>query len=223
MTGAFKGDYRFVTRSQAGPGRPVSDPERSWALTVKQPLASLLIDGVETILTKSLPPPVELIGRDIFLHAGQGHVAYKHFSPLQETRATRHFGASLQTLRNGEDDAGTGRAVQGALLGFSRLVAAYVISNTINGRVYASLHDADTRRALGVWRDYDGAACPPGDVSARRWAWCFDSPTRFRVPEPMIGAGYLYDLEKHRDRIAREAARVASLEAGALEQQRRTS
>lgn len=218
MSYEFENDCRFVTRSSASNGRPPSDKYRDWCLSVKQPLASLIVDGKARAITKSGPPPVELYRCDLFIHAGGGDIPFKYFTDAAKEMTEAHFGRSLKVLRHGDpENDGAGRAIHGALIGKARLISAFKIGRELDGVAYASLKDNDARHAVGAWREFDGKVRVIGDAKPGRWVWVFQAPEVFAAPEPMPGSGYVFDLEKWRGVLAAQAAREDALERQAVE------
>ncbi len=66
-----------------------SDPSLTWAVSVAQPLASLLVAGETFLLVRDAPPPRALIGRDVLIHAGRTPLTFKSFSDAARARAER--------------------------------------------------------------------------------------------------------------------------------------
>ncbi len=203
MTDPFD-DIRFES------GR--SDPARVWCLSVKQPLASLICEGGPGCVVKTTPPPVELMGKVLVIHAGQGDYTLRSFSPAAERAVIGHFGRPPKELRARLGPAGL---VHGAVIGEARLVAAFVIGQVVEGCVHASVSARDRGgpysggRHMGIWSEFDGVPGVLGQPVAGRWLWAFERVRAYSEPEALKGFGGIFDLNKGRAIRAGQAQREA--------------
>ena len=188
----------------------VSDYRRAWALTLKEPIAGLMVAGKIWAFTKSTPPPRRLIGQRIHFQAGQALVKIgpvKENVPLQKMISIAS-GAEPDAWRQGLDVLSKKNA--GKVLGSAVLRAAFVTGGlrpiTDHGVCAVSFRpDSNAPRYLGEWRSFDGRTIiPVGNWSAPsrtartwRWAWCFSDPQlNPKSDERLKGFGGLWDLEK---------------------------
>ncbi len=168
------------------PGR--SDPDRKWALSVKQPLAGMVAMGSTPLVTKSTPPPRQLVGRRIALHAGAGEVPYKEFSEDAEAWARKQWGASLQELRK--------LLPRGGVIATVQLEAAYRIGRALHRKVYAAPPNRYSANYHGSWHLYDDVYLfEQGTDFAGRWVWALTEPKLCADLVPLRGHGGIFDLE----------------------------
>ena len=203
-------DGRTYHALEFEPGR--SDPDKKWALSVKQPLAGLVAMGTTPLITKSLPPPAELVGKRIALHAGAGHVPYKEFSEDAAEWAHKKWGASLSELRQ--------MLPHGGVIATVKLEAAYKIGRAMHRKIYAAPPNRYGSSYKGPWHPYDGAYFfEQGTGFAGRWAWALTEPKLCPDFVPLRGHGGIFDLVGAMDleaqRVADEAAHGHKQGAGA--------
>lgn len=168
-----------------------SDPERKWALSVKQPLAALIARGLTRIVTKSQAPPPELIGKRIALHAGAGNVPYKAFSEHAAEWAKAAFGAELRDLRH--------LLPHGGVIATVELEAAFRIGRVIDGHAWANPLGKFSAHYAGRWKGHDGTRVfEQGDIDGR-WAWALTAPELCKRTVPLRGYGGIFDLERARE------------------------
>lgn len=176
-----------------------SDPNRKWALSVKQPLAGMIAMGKTAIITKSTAPPAELIGKRIALHAGAGHQPYKEFTPDAEQWAHAIWGVGLPELR--------ALLPRGGIIATVELSAAFRIGRVMQGKCYAYPGSQYAAHYAGIWADYDGTYIfEQGEVDPGRWAWCLTAPRLCENLVSLKGYGGIFDLDGAR---AVERERVA--------------
>jgi hypothetical protein len=212
MTPAFE-DIRYQ------PGR--SDPTRDWALSVKQPLASMLIGGAAFCVVKKERPPVEMIGRGIVLHAGKGDFPMRGFGDLARQKTEAHFGCKLADLRERHGGAGL---PHGAIIGEVRLIGAMCIGQTVNGWTHGSLSPRHRGgpysggQNLGRWAEFDPSPGVIGTLTAGRWLWGFERVCAYAEPETFKGFGGLFDLRKGRAIRVSQTAKARAADARAFEE-----
>lgn len=172
-------DVRFETG--------LSDPERDWCISLRQPIASLIAQGALRCFTKRFPPPRKMIGRDIFIHAGGGDVPYNRFDADQRLATELHLQTSLPEARESLS--------RHVVLAKARLVAGYKFGRVSNGVLYPSVRESDWRLHVGRWEDfraYDGLFI--GEFEKDRWVWWLED-VREIEPQPLKGYAGLFDLE----------------------------
>ena len=145
------------------------------AITLHQPYAQLIADGRKPYETRSWPPPRDLIGNRIAIHAGQ-------------SRAGADFAQKL----------GMTDLPIGAVLATAVLVAAHKIHD--RWRMDGVLYQASSLRKLSMQPDDDpdfrGERFPIdeyGDYSPGRWAWRLVDVVVLDPPIPARGAQGLWN------------------------------
>lgn len=165
----------------------ISDPDRDWCISLKQPMASLIADGSLQCFTLGMPPPFTFIGRRIFIHAGGSDLPYKVFSDEQRKAVQMRFGQTLEAARRD--------LPKGMIVASAEIRAAYIVGRAGEGVVWSSPKEKDWTRALGDWE-----ACSPfrglflGDWSYGQWAW-FLKDMRPEPHRALKGFSGLFDLE----------------------------
>lgn len=175
------------------------------ALTLWQPWASLVIEGVKTIETRSWPCPPTLIGERIAIHAAAKRPRsewFGHYGPPEGDPRDRYEMDGC--YRSTESAAGGDFLYEwvgplGAVLGTARVIECVPI---VDGERYRGVE-----RAL---RSYRGTAEFPdgmlelceengisdwtptgqvayGDYEPGRYAWLLDKVDKFDVPIPAKG------------------------------------
>ena len=148
------------------------------AITLHQPWATLIAEGIKTIETRSWAPPSYLIGQRIAIHAGKTIGSrvdnYDAWRPLD----------SLMIV--------TG-VPTGAIVAMAKLVdACHITDNDGVWAEGASINDGVTL-ALEVDRY--------GDFSIGRWLWCLDDIQP--LPQPIPARGYQGELYGKVDKSSR--------------------
>lgn len=167
------------------PGK--SDPSKRWALSVKQPLAGMVAMESTAVITKSSPPPAELIGKRIALHAGLGDVPYKEFSEDAEAWARKRWGVGLPELRR--------LLPHGGVIATVKLEAAYKIGRAMFRKVYAKPPNKYGSLYMGRWHLYDGVYFfEQGKDFEGRWVWALTEPKLCPDLVPLRGYGGVFDL-----------------------------
>lgn len=188
-------------------GAASNDVTRDWCLSVAQPMASLLIAGRINCLFKSFPPPVAMVGRSFYIHAGQGDLPYKHFADWQRRAVQMELGRTLEAARRD--------LPKGQVLGKVRLLAANIVGAAGERVLYASPKAAHVSLAMGDWQDFDRFVdLYVGDAAKGRWVWWVDLPVAIE-PEPLKGQSMLFDLEHARALRSRECSPLSSGEPDA--------
>ncbi len=147
------------------------------ALTVRQPWASLIAQGTKRCETRGWPPPKQLIGQRLAIHAGQARLP-RDLS-AQETAAIE-AGLGLSAARWAELPFGAlvcTAVMEGAYRvgANSRHPRRLKITETVSGSVSMDaieLEAAETRF---------------GDFSAGRWAWLLREIELIDPPIPATG------------------------------------
>lgn len=187
-----------------------SDPDRKWAITLPEPVGSLIIAGKIWAFTSSQPPPRRLVGKRLTIHGGQGLVK---ITPLKDAPASQKLieltsGTGEGGWRDGLNILSTRHA--GKVLGSALLSAAFGLGRavmTTKDAPIVSSYRPDSRAEYyrGNWRDFDGRSMAvfgdwsSPDKKARkvRWVWCFCDPHLSGACDtPINGFGGLWDLDK---------------------------
>lgn len=183
------------------------DPDRFWAITRAQPVASLVVSGALWGFTRSVPPPPQLVGKRIIITAGGGHHPFKDAGEDGKAAVLAYCGIEVSPA---EIPAGREKMFRGAVktlprfqsVGAVRLAAAFKIGNAIDGQVYADIRPGTAFSAptvRGVWKEFDGRALPRLEELTRgRWMWCFDAAHEFDLDKRVAvkGFGDLWDYER---------------------------
>lgn len=193
-----------------------SDPARNWAITRRQPIASLAVSGAIWAFSRSVPPPTLMIGRRLIVTAGSSHYPFKVADGNGREAVLGLFsddvphGAGLE----GDDDAGDQEKLYrarvkclpfGQSVGAVRLAAAFIVGNIIDGVVYADSRPGSQHslgpgeRAMGTWREFDRRVLPAGEhIKRGDWLWCFDKAHEFELDHRVAVKGFagLWDYEK---------------------------
>ena len=140
-------------------------PHTKWALTLHQPWASLISEGLKTEETRSWPPPASIIGTRIAIHAGK-----------------QKIDADGRYLLNLLDD-------EGPALPMGVVVCTAMLAGT-----FQVLGVEQTTGAVRIVKGSDrGALQPPyeadnyGDWSPGRWIWCLEDVRKMKHPVPTRG------------------------------------
>lgn len=183
------------------------DPDRNWAITRQQPVASLLVSGALWGFSRSVPPPAPLIGRRLIVTAGGGHEPFK----AADIAGMEAVGSYCGGLGEVDGEAEMRKAYGAAVhtlpvkmsVGAVRLAAAYQIGHVSpEGIVYADIKPVgryQAPRQMGIWKEFDRRKLPIVEKLERgRWMWCFDAHHEFdldfRVRMP--GFAGIWDYEK---------------------------
>jgi hypothetical protein len=134
------------------------------ALTIWQPWASFLALGLTPFETRPWPPPQQLIGERIALHA-----------------AARPVGGDTRTWAS---RAGAPALPLGQVIATAVLAAAYRLGPDTTGtgvhQVHARIGPSSARREVVKADQF-------GDFKPGRWAWYFTGPERLTPPVPVHG------------------------------------
>ena len=164
-----------------------SDPNRRWALSVKQPLAALVARGITPLVIKSKLPPPELMGKRIALHAGAGDVPYKDFSEHAASWTKVIWGVELSDLRLA--------LPKSAVIATVKLEAAFRVKRVAEARAYAHRGNAYSAPFAGLWERHDTRPVFEMGPIEGRYAWALTEPKLCARPVPLKGMGGLFDLE----------------------------
>ncbi len=163
-----------------------SDPERDWCITLPQPWAELTLRGVRWAEDRRGPPPPELIGKIIHLHASAGIMALKHVDEAGREDAERILGSGFRDL--------THDLPRGQMIGRVRLTGAFRIGGLQAGRVVRARMRGSAGH-LGDWRAYDGNVLHRwGDHSSPRWLWVLEAVDRSGAGEALKAYAGVFDL-----------------------------
>ena len=183
------------------------DPERNWAITRAQPVASLAVAGLLWGFSRSVAPPAPLMGRRLIITAGGGHEPFKDAEASGHQALAGYCGVDISPA---EIPSGREKIYREAVktlpvsmsVGAVRLAAAFQISRVLEGRVFADIRPGTAYsgpRGLGIWREFDGMPLPIVEKLERgRWMWCFDSAHEFDLDmrKPVKGFGGIWDFVK---------------------------
>ena len=142
------------------------------AITVHQPYASLIAEGVKTIETRSWKPPQALIGKRIAIHAAKRKIGEQEWidMPMGITKTMYDlFGARWRME-----------------VPYGAVVATATILNVTQVE-YLSEHEGK------MYAVCDEAVCdeievdPYGDFNDGRWLWILDDIQKLAAPIPAIG------------------------------------
>ncbi len=178
------------------PGK--SDPNRRWAVSIKEPMAALIAMGKTALVCKSARPPSDLMGKRIALHAGAGHVPYGQFTDHAAAWAFAAFGAELKALRH--------LLPHGGIIATVKLEAAFRVGRVIDGHVWANPKGHYSVSYMGTWHRHDGARIFEVGETTGRWVWALTEPKLCANLVPLRGYGGVFDLEGAQQLEARNAA-----------------
>ena len=143
-----------------------------YAITLRQPWATLIALGIKTVETRSWPAPERLLGQVIAVHAGKRVVRRPGDRIEQELRA-----------RLGEEWS---RAIPAGAVVATATLAGMAQVEYVDLPSGHAVHDIGTETGCAV-----GAARtridPWGDFSARRWLWFLTDVAALSVPIPAVG------------------------------------
>lgn len=183
------------------------DPDRNWAITRQQPVASLLVSGALWGFSRSVAPPAQLMGRRLIITAGGGHEPFKDADASGMDALEAYCGGFGECEDEAARRKAYAREVHGlpssVSVGAVKLAAAYKIGNVApDGTVYADLKNPGPYKAptqMGIWREFDRRKLPMVEKLERgRWMWCFSAHHAFDLDfrVPMAGFGGIWDYEK---------------------------
>lgn len=182
------------------------DPSRSWAITRKQPVASLLVSGGIWGFCRNTAPPRELVGRRLIITAGGDHEPFRDAEESGWDAVAAYCG---QAISPAEIPSGRKRIYAEAVktlpvsqtVGSARLVAAFKIHRVMGGALYADVRAPSGFSAppmMGVWKEFEGRPLPMVEkLEPGRWVWCFEEPHEFDLDarEAIKGFGGIWDLD----------------------------
>lgn len=186
------------------------DPARNWAITRRQPVASLVVSGALWGFSRSVPPPTPLMGRRLIITAGGGHETFKAAAPSGWDAVARYCGQAVspaeipETRKRLYAEAVKTLPVSQSV-GAVRLAAAFQIANVIGDTVYADVRTGGPysgARQMGIWREFDQRDLPQVERLERgRWMWCFDAHHEFDLDarKAVKGFGGVWDYVKGLD------------------------
>lgn len=183
------------------------DPARFWAVTRRQPVASLLVAGLIWGFSRSVPPPAPLIGKRLIVTAGGDHHPFKQAGRSGEDAVFDYCGVAVSIA---EIPSGRARMFRDAVhtlpvsqsVGAVRLAAAFQIANVIDDVVYADVRQGgaySAPRQMGIWQEFDKRPLARvEDLRRGRWMWCFDAAHEFDLDRrvKLKGFGGIWDYEK---------------------------
>lgn len=183
------------------------DPARFWAVTRRQPVASLLVAGLIWGFSRSVPPPAPLIGKRLIVTAGGDHHPFKQAGRSGEDAVFDYCGVAVSIA---EIPSGRARMFREAVhtlpasqsVGAVRLAAAFQIANVIDDVVYADVRQGgaySAPRQMGIWQEFDKRPLARvEDLRRGRWMWCFDAAHEFDLDRrvKLKGFGGIWDYEK---------------------------
>ena len=149
-----------------------SSTDPMYAITLHQPWASLVAQGVKTIETRSWPAPARLIGQTIAIHAGK-RVVRQPSVPIEEELQARLGEEWRRTIPAG---AVLATAV---LAGMARVAHVDLLTGH-------AVHDGRTEVGCAVrsgWTLID----PWGDFRPGRWLWFLTNVHALPEPVPAVG------------------------------------
>lgn len=180
------------------------------ALTVRQPWASLIVEGVKRVETRTRPCPAKYIGQRVAIHAGASTAALQQQLTLGPFVAYRQADAWRLLDQRPERGQWTDRWVElplGAIVGSARIIGSYPMIETgapmpnaafVHARSFAGTRYEWTfgrlvrdRYGSTVGREIDyeltdlvRAELPYGDWRPSRWAWLLDDARSCRARCP---------------------------------------
>ena len=179
--------------------QPGRDPDRNWAITRAQPVASLAVAGKLWGFSRSVPPPAPLMGKRLILTAGGSHEPFKDAAPSGWAAVADYCG---QEISIAEIPSGRERLYREAVktlpvsqsVGAVRLVAGFQIARVVDGQVYADVRPGTAYsgpRGLGIWKEFDGQPLPIVEkLTPGRWMWCFDAHHEFDLDRRVSVKGW---------------------------------
>ena len=150
-----------------------------YALTIHQPWAQLIADGVKTMETRSWAPPLNMIGKSIGIHAGK-----QPLPPVIELEIKKYL---LYTYNFGWAN----KLPFGAVIATATLAEYYYITevkdqNTVIGTLVPFSKEFHILNEKKVPTD------PFGDYSVGRYAWVFKDVKKLDKPVPARGKQKLW-------------------------------
>ena len=149
-----------------------------YAITLWQPWASLIAEGVKQYETRSWKPPWHLIGQRIAIHAAKRKITTEPYP----------FGLPSDVFH--EMDKRYGR-MWWNILPYGAIVATAELAGFFHIEGYA---DKDQKQVIGVWEDRQVIGQketidtdPFGDYSPGRYAWLLQSVTKLHEPVSVRG------------------------------------
>ena len=160
------------------------------ALTLWQPWATLIAEGVKTIETRSWAPPKSLIHQRIAIHA-----AKREMRPFDEWNA-----AILEALRKCPPalDSYDG-CPRGAVLATARLVCAHEIAYQHGAivQMHPGLHPGNALECRHYCQWAWGCPVDPfGDFTPGRWLWFLEDIEKLPEPIPAKGRQGLWEWKR---------------------------
>ena len=149
--------------------------ETIWALTLHQPWASLIAEGVKTEETRDWAPPRDVIGQRIAIHAGK-----------------RKMDRDALELLDKLDDEGPPLPM-GAVVCTAKLVGAFQVEDHDNYDGVAIVCSV-VGSLIGDWTETSQFPDEYGDWSIGRWIWCLDDIRMLRIPVPVRGYQKMWSL-----------------------------
>lgn len=147
------------------------------AISLHQPWASLVMQGVKRLETRSWAPPASLVGERVLVHAAKR---------LDRCVLERPFS---EVIRDPGRDAPIG-----VLLGSVLIEGAWEIEREADvGLIVREYH----RRHDGLGGHFEEAIARElafGDFELGRWAWGLGAPRRLNVPIPWGGRQRFFEV-----------------------------
>lgn len=140
-------------------------PHVTRALTLHQPWASLIAEGLKTEETRGWPPPPNIIGTRIAIHAGK--------------RKPTKYELELWDLNKSTDED----APFGAIVCTAKLAGTFQVLGV--EQVTGTVRIVEGRHRGALQQPY--SADIYGDWSPGRWIWCLEDVRKLTRPVPTRG------------------------------------
>lgn len=157
------------------------------AITIKQPWASLIVEGTKDVENRSWKCPEKYIGQRVLIHAGMTNVR-KDWMYKQPIRKYWEDLASLAGISNNEmRDAmcKTYPQILGAIIG-----SVQIVDCVINHKSIWAEKTIDCNSGCP-----DIEKCPIGECPHKIYNWVLENPTKFDTPIPCKGKLRFWEYE----------------------------
>lgn len=176
------------------------------ALTVHQPFAHLLAIGEKPVENREWPPPPQIVGGYLAIHAGKT-VDVEAYETLTKKLAARPRPA-LWTGRTAPALPPPEEVQLSAIVAVARVVGAIFVRGAADGirlevcRMFGA--------GLSRERAEEFAASP---YAFGPWCWCLEEVVRLPVPIPCRGAQKIWTVPEHEADLVRAGWRTATAAA----------